>query len=56
MDLLELLRNQGAEDDLDFLRVAVAVLAEAVMEAEVAAQADAAYGEHSPERVARRNG
>ena len=38
VDLLELLRKQAAGGDLDFLREAVAVLAEAVMEAEVAAQ------------------
>ena len=32
------------------------MLAEAVMEAEVAEQAGAAYGERSPERITRRNG
>ena len=36
VNLLELLRKQAAGGDLDFLREAVAVLAEAVMEAEVA--------------------
>ena len=56
VNLLELLRKQAAGGDLDFLREAVAVLAEAVMEAEVAAQAGAAYGERSPERITRRNG
>ena len=56
VDLLELLRKQAAGGDLDFLREAVAVLAEAVMEAEVAEQAGAAYGERSPERITRRNG
>ena len=56
VDLLELLRNQAAGGDLDFLREAVAVLAEAVMEAEVAEQIGAGYGERSPERVTRRNG
>ena len=54
VNLLELLRKQAAGGDLDFLCEAVAVLAEAVMEAEVAAQAGAAYGERSPERVTRR--
>ena len=48
VNLLELLRKQAAGGDLDFLREAVAVLAEAVMEAEVAAQAGAGYGERSP--------
>ena len=56
VNLLELLRRQAAGGDLDFLREAVAVLAEAVMEAEVAEQAGAAYGERSPERITRRNG
>ena len=56
LDLLELLRKQAAGGDLDFLREAVAVLAEAVMEAEVAAQIGAGHGERSPERVTRRNG
>ena len=54
VNLLELLRTQAAGGDLDFLCEAVAVLAEAVMEAVVAAQAGAAYGERSPERVTRR--
>ena len=53
VNLLELLRKQAAGGDLDFLREAVAVLAEAVMEAEVAAQVGAGYGET---RLTRRNG
>ena len=56
VNLLELLRKQAAGGDLDFLREAVAVLAEAVMEAEVAAQIGAGHGERSPERITRRNG
>ena len=56
VNLLELLRKQAAGGDLDFLREAVAVLAEAVMEAEVAEQAGAAYGERSDARITRRNG
>ena len=56
VDLLELLRKQAAGGDLDFLREAVAVLAEAVMDTEVSAQAGAGYGERSPERITRRNG
>ena len=42
VNLLELLRKQAARGDLDFLREAVAVLAEAVMEAEVPPTASAA--------------
>ncbi len=56
VNLLELLRKQAAGGDLDFLREAVAVLAEAVMEAEVAAQIGAGHGERSPERTTWRNG
>ena len=54
--LLELLRKQAAGGDLDFLREAVAVLAEAVMEAEVSAHVGADYGERSEMRTTRRNG
>ena len=56
VDLLELLRKQAAGGDIDFLREAVAVLAEAVMEAEVAAQIGTGHGERSPERTTWRNG
>ena len=56
VNLLELLRKQAAGGDLDFLREAAAVLAEAVMEAEVAAQVGADYGERSETRLTRRNG
>ena len=56
VNLLELLRKQAAGGDLDFLREAVAVLAEAVMEAEVAAQVGTGYGERSETRLTRRNG
>ena len=56
LDLLELLRKQAAGGDIDFLREAVAVLAEAVMEAEVAAQIGAGHGERSPDRTTWRNG
>ena len=56
VDLLELLRKQTDGADLDFLREAVAVLAQAVMEAEVAEQIGAAHGERSETRLTRRNG
>ena len=35
MDLLELLRKRGVEGDVDFLREALRVLVEEIMEAEV---------------------
>jgi len=56
VDLLGLLRKQAADVDLDFLREAVAVLAEALMEAEVSAQIGAGYGERSATRTTQRNG
>ena len=56
VDLLKLLRKQTAGGDLDFLREAVAVLAQAVMEAEVSEQIGAAHGERSETRLTRRNG
>ena len=56
VDLLELLRKQADGADLDFLREAVAVLAQAVMDAEVSAQVGAGYGERSETRLTRRNG
>ncbi len=56
VDLLELLRKQADGGDLDFLREAVAVLAQAVMDAEVSEQIGAAHGERSETRLTRRNG
>ena len=56
VDLLELLRKQAEEGDLDFLREAVAALAAAVMDAEVTEQVGAGYGERSEARLTRRNG
>ena len=56
VDLLELLRKQTDGADLDFLREAVAVLAQAVMDAEVSEQIGAAHGERSETRLTRRNG
>jgi len=56
VDLLGLLRKRAADADLDFLREAVAVLAEALMEAEVSAQIGAGYGERKPSRTTQRNG
>ena len=56
VDVLELLRKQASGADIDFLREAVAVLAEAVMDHEVSAQVGAGYGERSEMRTTRRNG
>ena len=56
MDILELLRKRGMDGDVDFLREALAVLVEGIMDAEVSAKAGAGYGERSPDRVTQRNG
>ena len=56
MDLLELLRNGGMDGDVDFLREALRVLVEGIMDAEVSSRIGAEYGERSPERVTQRNG
>ena len=56
VDVLELLRKQASGADIDFLREAVAVLAEAVMDHGVSAQVGAGYGERSEMRTTRRNG
>ena len=56
MDLLELLRKGGMDGDVDFLREALRVLVEGIMDAEVSSGIGAEYGERSPERVTQRNG
>ena len=56
MDLLELVRNQAEDADVDFLREAMGVLVQAIMEAEVAVQIGAEHGERSPSRLTQRNG
>lgn len=56
MDLPELVRKQAADADVDFLREAMGVVAQAIMEAEVAAQIGAEHGERSPARLTQRNG
>ena len=56
MGLLELLRKGGMDGDVDFLREALRVLVEGIMDAEVSARIGAEYGERSPERVTQRNG
>ena len=54
MDLLELLRKGGMDGDVDFLREALRVVVEGIMDAEVSSRIGAEYGERSPERVRRR--
>ena len=44
------------DGDVDFLREALRVLVEGIMDAEVSARTGAEYGERSPERVTQRNG
>ena len=56
MDLLELLRKRGMDGDVDFLREALRVLVDGIMDAEVSAQIGAQHGERSPEWVTYRNG
>ena len=56
MDLLELMRKRGVDGDVDFLREALRVLVEGIMDAEVSSRIGAEYGERSPERVTQRNG
>ena len=48
MDLLELLRKGGMDGDVDFLREALRVLVEGIMDAEVSSRIGAEYGERSP--------
>ena len=50
MDLLELLRKGGMDGDVDFLREALRVLVEGIMDTEVSSRIGAEYGERSPER------
>ncbi len=56
IDVLGLLRKRGVEGDVDFLREALAVLVQAIMEAEVTEQVGADYGERAPDRLTQRNG
>ena len=56
MDLLELLRKRGLDGDVDFLREALQVLVEGIMDAEVSGRIGAAHGERNPDRLTHRNG
>ena len=50
------MRKRGVEGDVDFLREALRVLVEEIMEADVSSRTGAGYGERNPERVTQRNG
>ena len=50
------MRKGGMDGDVDFLREALRVLVEGIMDAEVSSRTGAGYGERSPERVTQRNG
>jgi transposase-like protein len=56
MDIIDAIRNRTGDDNTDFLKEALSVLLHGLMEAEVSAQAGAAHGERSLDRVAQRNG
>src|SRR5579864_6370085 len=56
MALLATLRKAGLDQDVDFLREGVRVLAEAVMDAEVTQHLGAAPHERTAERTGQRNG
>jgi len=56
MDLLGLLRKGLEEADVDFLREALRVMVEAIMDADVSSQIGAQYAERSSSRLTHRNG
>jgi putative transposase len=56
MALMDLLRKAGVEPDVDFLREAVRVVSQDLMEAEVEAHLGAARYEQTAERSGQRNG
>ena len=56
VDLREIVSNLLTENNGDFLRSALARVLHEVMNAEVAAQCNAAYGERTPGRTNSRNG
>ena len=56
MDILELLHKRGMDGDVDFLREALAVLVDGIMDGEASVKAGVGYGERSPDRVTQRNG
>jgi len=56
MDVLDVIRKRADDHDADFLRETLAVVLHAVMDADVAQQIGAELHEHTPDRLAYRNG
>lgn len=56
MDILDLLRKHSEDADLDFLREALGILTQAVMEVDVSEQIGAGRYERSAARLTQRNG
>ena len=56
IDVIELLRKRGMDGDVDFLREALSVLVDGIMDVEVSAQIGGEYGERTPDRITHRNG
>ena len=56
MDILELLHKRGMDGDVDFLREALGVVTDAIMNADVSARIGAEHGERIPGRLTYRNG
>jgi transposase-like protein len=56
MALVDLFRKAGVEPDVDFLRAAVRLVSQELLEAEVEAHRNADRYERSPERTGQRNG
>ena len=56
IDVIELLRKRGMDGDVDFLREALSVLVDSIIDAEVSAQIGGEYGERTPDRITHRKG
>jgi len=56
MDVLDLIRKHAEDGDVDFLRETLAVVLHAVMDADVSQRIGAERHEHTPDRLAYRNG
>ena len=55
IDVLELLSKKGVNGDVDFVREALRVLVDGIMDAEVSAQIGAEHGERTRDRITHRN-
>jgi putative transposase len=56
MDVLDVIRKRADDRDIDFLRETLQVVLHAVMDADISAQIGAGLHEHTPDRLAYRNG